>query len=101
MASKKKYWDDPFLSTFEGRVIAAGVYEGKPSLVLDETIFYPEGGGQLGDVGEIRVDTKRVRVVDTQIDDAGVIHHVLEEAVTAAEGANATCAIDVARRRDH
>ena len=101
MASKKKYWDDPFLSTFEDRVIAASVYEGKPSLVLGETIFYPEGGGQLGDVGEIRIDTNTVRVVDTQIDDAGVIHHVLEEAVTAIEGASATCAIDVARRRDH
>jgi len=101
MASVKKYWDDPFLSTHDARVSWLGERDGKPALALDETIFYPEGGGQLGDTGTLRVDGEAVRVVDTQIDDAGTIFHVLERAISAQIGASASCAIDVARRRDH
>ena len=101
MATQKKYWDDPFAATFEARGAKAATFEGKPAVVLDETIFYPEGGGQLGDTGELRVGGESVRVVDTQIDDAGVIHHVLERAIAGGDDASVTGSIDVARRRDH
>jgi alanyl-tRNA synthetase len=101
MTSVKKYWDDPFLETFDASIVGTGELEGKPTLVLGETIFYPEGGGQLGDTGTLRIGAEVVHVIDTQIDDAGVIHHVLERAIPAREGERATCAIDVARRRDH
>ena len=39
-------------------------------VVLDRTLFYPEGGGQLGDQGSIG----NVRVVDTRIEQDVVIH---------------------------
>jgi alanyl-tRNA synthetase len=35
-------------------------------VVVEETPFYPESGGQVGDRGEIRTQTGRVRIDDTQ-----------------------------------
>lgn len=99
--TEKKYWADPFASSFETRGALASSFEGKSSLVLRETLFYPEGGGQLGDLGELRVGEATVKVTDTQIDDAGTIHHIVEREVPAGEDVAVAGSIDVARRRDH
>jgi len=100
-ATEKKYWADPFATAFETRGALATTWEGKPSVVLRETIFYPEGGGQLGDLGELHVGSSIVKVTDTQIDDAGTIHHIVDREVTAGDDVIVTGSIDVARRRDH
>ena len=100
-ATEKKYWADPFATAFETRGALASTFDGKPSLVLAETIFYPEGGGQLGDLGELHVGSATVKVVDTQIDDAGTIHHILERATEGGADVAVAGSIDVARRRDH
>ncbi len=42
-------------------------------LMVDRTPFYPEGGGQIGDRGEIRTATGRFRVADTRWGIPGVI----------------------------
>jgi alanyl-tRNA synthetase len=46
--------------------------------VLDQSIFYAESGGQVGDTGLMLWDGGRARVVDTQKDAAGVIYHFVE-----------------------
>jgi alanyl-tRNA synthetase len=46
--------------------------------VLDQTIFYPESGGQVGDTGRMVWDGGSARVADTQKDGAGVIYHFVE-----------------------
>jgi alanyl-tRNA synthetase len=46
--------------------------------VLDRTIFYGEGGGQVGDSGELRWTGGRARVLDTQKNGAGTFFHYLE-----------------------
>jgi alanyl-tRNA synthetase len=46
--------------------------------VLDQTIFYAESGGQVGDTGLMLWDGGRARVVDSQKDAAGVIYHFVE-----------------------
>jgi len=51
---------------------------GKGILVVERTPFYAESGGQVGDVGEIRWEGGRGRVVDTQKDNAGRILHFVE-----------------------
>jgi len=47
-------------------------------VILDETVFYAESGGEVGDTGTILWDGGRARVVDTQKDAAGVIFHFVE-----------------------
>ncbi len=101
-ATHKLYWDDPFTARFEATAIAAASFEGRPSIVLPETIFYPEGGGQLGDTGSLSIDGERLAVIDAQIDEAGVIHHILEQPRAITPGEHAVVGeIDVSRRRDH
>jgi alanyl-tRNA synthetase len=47
-------------------------------VVLDQTAFYAESGGQVGDTGELLWAGGRARVVDTQKDNSGVIFHFVE-----------------------
>jgi alanyl-tRNA synthetase len=47
-------------------------------VVTDRTVFYAESGGQVGDVGEMRWEGGRARVVDTQKDGAGHTLHFVE-----------------------
>jgi len=44
-------------------------------LVFAVTPFYAEAGGQVGDVGQIRWETGEAEVVDTQMDNAGIVYH--------------------------
>ena len=60
-------------------------------VVLDSTLFYPEGGGQLGDQGSLGT----TRVVDTRIE-SGVIYHLTNSSV---EEGDITGKIDWERRR--
>lgn len=94
--TEKLYWADPLAKTFEA-VATISTFGDRPSIVLERTLFYPEGGGQLGDVGSLTIEGKPIAVLDTQIDEAGVIHHLVESPVAGA----ARGEIDVARRRDH
>ena len=45
-------------------------------IVLDRTVFYPEGGGQESDEGKIEFDDKVFDVVDVQKQDGIVLHQV-------------------------
>jgi alanyl-tRNA synthetase len=61
----------------QGSALVDRVEEGQEALVvLGETPFYPEGGGQVGDAGQLVADTGRVQVADTRRDTSGVIYHV-------------------------
>ena len=66
--------------------------------VLNQTPFYAEAGGQVGDTGTLETDTGTARITDTK-KVAGVFIHFAE--VTEGEIANATAAkleVDHARR---
>ncbi len=70
-------------------------------VVLRESPFYPEGGGQVGDQGELRGPLGSVRVTDTQTPVQGVIAHMGEVAdgeIAVGEAVQAT--VDGPRRAD-
>jgi len=47
-------------------------------VILDQTVFYAEAGGEVGDTGEIVWEGGLARVVDTQKDASGVFFHFVE-----------------------
>lgn len=75
---------------------------------LDRTVFYPQGGGQAGDRGELALEGgATLQIADTRKGEApGEIVHVPapgQEALlaTLAPGARVQARIDVERRRRH
>lgn len=52
--------------------------EGMKALIFDKTPFYPEMGGQTGDVGEITLDTGEIKQVIKVQKFAGVILHIVK-----------------------
>ena len=49
----KKYWEDPYIFSFDAEVKEVISQDGSIGVVLNETCFYPEGGGQPSDRGTI------------------------------------------------
>ena len=68
-------------------------------IVLIETPFYPEGGGQAGDAGEIIGDSGRIVVDDTQSSEGLIVHRgrVVEGRIAVNDAV--TASVDVAKRR--
>lgn len=92
------YLDQPHRYVFDAVVTAHDEHNGRPSIILDRTLFYPESGGQLCDTGTLG-DTP---VVDVQSDSHGCVHHVLPAgSALPAVGQTLHGVIDVDRRRLH
>jgi misacylated tRNA(Ala) deacylase len=74
MTTELLFRDDAYLQNASARVVAAD----GGGIVLDRTIFYPLGGGQMGDTGAlIREGGERIAIVDTRKgDDLGSVLHV-------------------------
>lgn len=102
MKTPRLYWDDPLLLAFESTVVDHTAHEGKPALVLRETAFYAEAGGQLADHGEAQWAGGSARIVDAHEDEGGRVLHVLEtDAPLPPPGAPVRIRIDEDRRRAH
>ena len=74
------------------------VNEGEFTLVLDKTPFYGEGGGQVGDTGEILGDDLSIAVNDTQKTDGIYLHICTVKNGTVKVGDTVTAQIDTSRR---
>ncbi len=69
-------------------------------LVFDQTPFYGEMGGQVGDAGHVLIDGAKVDIVDTIKDKSGRhLHKVAPGSALSAPGSAATLHVDFARRR--
>ncbi len=71
----------------------------KGRMIVNQTPFYGESGGQVGDVGTISWDKGTARVTDTQKTLLGLfIHHVEIISGTLAKGQEVRLQIDISRR---
>jgi alanyl-tRNA synthetase len=76
-ATRTLYYENAYVKEFDAQV--AQVIQDK-YIVLDQTAFYPEGGGQPADHGVLRFDGNQTSVVDVQ-KIGNVIVHVVKDSV--------------------
>jgi alanyl-tRNA synthetase len=93
MPQPPAYERDPFAATLATRILKAGMERGRPFAVLEDTVFYPEGGGQPCDLGTVN----GVAVVDVQKREGEIRHYL---GAPLPEGP-ASLALDWGRRFDH
>ena len=51
MTTERLYFADPYLTHFSARIVARAQRDQRPAVALDQSAFYPEGGGQPADTG--------------------------------------------------
>ncbi len=100
-ATIKLYYEEPLAVEFEATVLDVV----DDCVILDKTLFFPEGGGQPADTGFLHIlredesSTTRINVVDVQ-DVEGVILHKIGDG-TISKGAVVSGHIDSKRRIAH
>lgn len=93
------YLDDTYVDTGDASVSGAGRDDRGPFLVLDQTIFYPQGGGQPTDTGSIRAGEADLPVAFVGFDDGAVRHYLAEEPADLDALVGRRCALRVDRSR--
>jgi len=92
--TERIYYVDSYCRRFDATVQRALEHEGRPTVVLDRTAFYPTSGGQpfdMGQLGGVRVE----EIVDAD----GDVLHVLSASLDP--GSAVVGEIDWGRRFDH
>ena len=98
MTTKKLYLETieaAYLDEFSAEVIA--IEDNK--IVLDQTLFYPLGGGQNWDLGTLNGPNGEMNVIEVRGRDA--IHHTTEDTFELEVGDEVTGRIDFERRYAH
>ncbi len=80
METVKLYYEDSHLREFTARILDCEKVEKGWQVVLDSTVFYPEGGGQACDLGTLG----DAQVLDVQ-EKAGIIYHLCDRALPVGE----------------
>jgi len=75
--TEKLYWDKPYETSFTAEVIAI-TPEG---VILDKTLFYPQGGGQDCDKGLLEKEDIRFKVESVSKKGEDIIHHISSELI--------------------
>ena len=85
--------DDPYKKECEAKILDFG----DNWIILDQTVFYAEGGGQLGDTGLIKAGQQEIQIENT-IKENDLIKHIFNSKFDFEIGDNVTCIIDWGRR---
>jgi len=87
------------VALFSGGDAAESLAEGdEGAVILDQTPFYAESGGQIGDKGVIESGNNVFLVADTQKSGKAIVHYGRVESGSFATGDKATARVDGVRR---
>ena len=91
--TRKLYLDDPYRLSFDGHIVQREETSDGFAVVLEETYFYPESGGQPYDLGTIDgIPLRRI------VERGEEVFHVLAR---MPEKDRVSCVVDGARRHEH
>ncbi|MCH2093760.1 MAG: alanyl-tRNA editing protein [Rhodobacteraceae bacterium] len=97
--TKLLFLDDPYLQSAEAQVIG---HTSEGGILLDRSLFYPTGGGQPGDSGQLSWDDKTLSIATCVKSEDGTPALVPSEPQSLPPvGAQVSCALDWARRHRH
>lgn len=99
--TKLLYLEDFAVLTSQAKVLEVPTENDKTTLILDETIFYPQGGGQPYDTGTITGPLGKFKVEEVRFIDGLVKHIGNIENGSIQTGETVTCEVDKARRELH
>lgn len=91
---ERLYYENPYMKDFTAEIINVLEKDGKYHVQLNNTCFYPEGGGQPSDIGFI--ESSQVTYV---YEDNGIIYHVVETKPIKIH--RVKCSINWERRYDN
>jgi len=101
MDTKLLYMEDMQVLTCPAIIQEVKEAQGKHILILDQTVFYPQGGGQPYDTGIISNQSSSLKVEEVRFID-GQVHHIgLLEHGKFQDGSAIQCAVDKNRRILH
>ncbi len=101
METKLIYMEAMQQLSCQANVARVDEQDGKTIVVLDQTVFYPQGGGQPYDTGTIISGTNTYRVSEVRYLDGEVLHIGTFEAGGFATGDSVECHVDADRRALH
>ena len=96
--TRKIYYEDPYLREFPATVLSCDPAGEAWKVVLDQTAFYPEGGGQPADHGVLRAAGREIPVTDVHERDGRIFHTC---AAPVEAGTLIAGSLDWERRFDH
>jgi len=99
--TKLLYLEDFNLLNTEARIIDVLEENGKNIVLLDQTVFYPQGGGQPYDKGLITSGSEKFIVKEVRFVDGIVKHIGIFESGKLSKGENVQCMVDKDRRTLH
>ncbi|MEB4592755.1 alanine--tRNA ligase-related protein [Candidatus Thiothrix sp. Deng01] len=103
MNTHLKYLEDTYADTGAGVVVRVGRDERGAYLVLDQTVFYPQGGGQPTDTGSIQAAQVEMEVSFVGFSEGEVLHYLATEPADfeALVGQSCELRVDQAQRLQH
>jgi len=100
MKTSALFNDDAYLKSCSAKVLEVTDRNG---IILDQTVFYPTGGGQPGDSGVLSFDGNEITIATTVKDrDTGELLHIPQEGqILPRVGSSVTAIIDWDKRYLH
>jgi len=92
------YYEDVYLKEFKAKVLTVQKLDGQYKIILDQTAFYPMGGGQPSDTGIIKGINGEATVQDTRMENGLAVHLAPEVKGKIEPGDEVTGFIDWNRR---
>jgi len=92
------YYKDAYIKEFYAKVLRIQKMNDEHHIVLDQTAFYPSGGGQPADTGVIKGERGEIKISDTKMVNGRVIHVTKEMTGEIKEGDHVKGIIDWDRR---
>ena len=88
------YFDDTFRLACDATVVAHVSLDTGTAIILDQTLFHPQGGGQPADKGFISWDEVQALVAHVRLSGQDILHEIRASDPVPSIGTRITCHVD-------